>query len=64
MVSMFVNTYYGSFYLGICHIIWALVSRGYICPNIGILAFLPTFGVLQRPKCSKWSSCASDPKEC
>ena len=46
MVSMFVNTCYGSFNLGICHIIWALVSHGYICPNIGILASPPTFRVL------------------
>ena len=45
------NTYYGSFNLGICHIVWALVSHAYIFPNIGILAVFPTFRVLQAPKC-------------
>ena len=51
MASMFVNTYYGSFNLGICHIIWALVSHGHVCPNMGILANFPTLRVLQGPRC-------------
>ena len=63
-VSMFVNTYYGSFNLGICHIMCPLMSHGYICPNVGILAIFPTFRVLQGPKCVKWLSCASDPNQC
>ena len=51
MVSMFVNTYYRSFNLGMCHIIWAFLSHGYICPNIAILTIFPTSRVLQGPKC-------------
>ena len=50
-MSILVNSYYGSFNSGTRHIIWDLVSHGYICPNIGILAITFTFHVLQGPKC-------------
>ena len=50
-MGMFVNTYHGSSDLVICHIIWALVFREYMCPNIGILAICPTFCVLEGSKC-------------
>ena len=50
---MFVNTYYGSFNLGRCHIVWDLVSHGYIFPDIGILVIFPTFHVLQSAEVLK-----------
>ena len=49
-VRIFVNSYYGSFNLGICHITCAWKSHGYVCPNIGVLAISSTSGVLQGPK--------------
>ena len=47
MVSMFVNTCYGSFILGVCHVILAWLSDAYISPKIGVLTISPTFCVLQ-----------------
>ena len=33
--------------MGTCHIVWALVTRGYICSNFGIFAIFPAARVLQ-----------------
>ena len=40
---MFVNTYYGSFNLAICRIMLALLSHGYLCPNIVTCPSFPLF---------------------